>query len=158
MENHIAVSNYFIQKSMNDGSELTPMKLVKLAYLSHGWHLALSKGDGEPLLGEFIYAWKYGPVVRSIYNIFKSYGKSRISSVQMDNEGKIPSIIDNDVKTLLDKVWDIYKNYSGPQLSTLTHESGSPWDTIWNMDGGKHRLDAVIPNQLIRDYYRQKIQ
>ena len=157
METTIAISNYFIQKSMNDGSELTPMKLVKLAYLAHGWHLALSEGDGEPLLSEFVYAWKYGPVVRSVYNMFKEYGKSRISSFHVDSEGKIPSVSNDNIKTLLDKIWETYKSYSGPQLSTLTHESGSPWDTVWNVDGGKHRLDAIIPNQLIRDYYRQKI-
>ena len=54
--NAIAVANYFIDKAKADGVPLTHMKLQKLIYFAHGWHLALY---GEPLIDEEIQAWEF---------------------------------------------------------------------------------------------------
>jgi uncharacterized phage-associated protein len=155
MENPIAISNHFIQKSLGDGNELTPMKMVKLAYISHGWYLALN--NAEPLLPEAIVAWKYGPVVQSLYHAFKKYGSERITSIEYDSNGQIPLITNLETKSFLDKMWDVYKGYSGLQLSTLTHQPGTPWDTVWNKEDGKSKQNAVIRNKLIFDFYCQKV-
>lgn len=154
MENTNAVGNYFIRKSLTDGTELTPMKLMKLTYLAHGWHLALSDA-GEPLIPEAIFAWKYGPVIRSVYDSFKKYGRNQITVLEPNAEGQIvfPS---EERNQFLDRIWDVYRQFSGPQLSTITHEPGSPWDIVWNQQGGKSRSNALIPNDTIRDYYRGK--
>ena len=32
----LVVSNFFINKSIEEGVELTPMKLLKLVYITHG--------------------------------------------------------------------------------------------------------------------------
>jgi uncharacterized phage-associated protein len=155
MQNSIAVANYFIKKSLNDGTEVTPMKLVKLVYIAHGWHLALN--NGEPLLPEAVEAWKYGPVVPKIYHTFKKYGGSRITSLEsQDNE--FPNITDPGLVTFLDKVWEIYKNYSGFQLSTLTHQPDTPWDIIWNRENGKSEKIAPIRNLLIEEHYKALAQ
>jgi len=37
---------------------LTPMQVLKLAYIAHGWQLGL---HGRPLINEPVEAWKYGP-------------------------------------------------------------------------------------------------
>jgi hypothetical protein len=36
-ETAAAIANYFIDKALEDDRELTPMKLIKLVYLAHGW-------------------------------------------------------------------------------------------------------------------------
>ena len=72
----IQIANYFIKSSFRTGDELTPMKLIKLTYIAHGWHLGLY--DSE-LIDEPVYAWKYGPVVQSIYQDFKWYGDNQIA-------------------------------------------------------------------------------
>ena len=70
----IAVANFFIQKSIETGLEVTPMKLLKLVYIAHGWSLGLF---GEPLIDEAVVAWTYGPVIPDLYKVLKDYGRDR---------------------------------------------------------------------------------
>jgi len=44
------------------------MKLQKLVYYAHGWHLAL---NNEPLIDEQVECWQYGPVISSLFHEFK---------------------------------------------------------------------------------------
>jgi uncharacterized phage-associated protein len=157
MENPIAIANYFIQKSFDTGVELTPMKLVKLVYIAHGWHLGVAD---SPLISEPVQAWKYGPVVESVYKEFKNYGDQQITQLGTGhwNGLKIgfPSA-SNDKQEFLDKVWDVYKDYNGLQLSTLTHQTGTPWHQVWIQQGGQNVRAAIIPNDVIKQHYKNKI-
>jgi uncharacterized phage-associated protein len=152
MQDPLSIANYFINKSFSQGVAVTPMKLVKLVYIAHGWHLGITK---EPLLTEVAEAWKYGPVIPSVYHSYKSFGNQPIT--------KITTLIDSNqvndaaVKLLLDKVWDIYSKYDGVQLSALTHKQGTPWDIVWNQKGGKYHNGAIIPNDLIASHYKEII-
>ncbi len=51
----------------DDAVLLTPLHLQKVLYYCQGWHLALL---GEPLFRQPIEAWKNGPVVRDVYDLF----------------------------------------------------------------------------------------
>ena len=51
--------------------QTTPMHIIKLVYLSHGWMLGL---HDTPLLWEPVEAWQYGPVVPSVYHLYKGWG------------------------------------------------------------------------------------
>jgi uncharacterized phage-associated protein len=156
MESPIAVANYFIQKSFDTGKLLTPMKLVKLVYIAHGWHLALYD---EPLLDEGVQAWMYGPVVNSVYHAFKSYGNGQITSLKSVLSGGralTPQVTEN-IKPFLDKIWDVYGDLNGLQLSTLTHQPQTPWDIVWNQQGGKDSKSAIIANDTIKEHYKKKV-
>ena len=59
-----------------DGRSLTPMQLIKLSYIAHGWTLAILD---NPLFKDIVEAWRYGPVVPDIYHRYKKFGYSRIS-------------------------------------------------------------------------------
>ncbi len=151
----IAVANHFIKKSFESGTRLTPMQLVKLVYIAHGWYLART---GEPLLSDAVEAWKYGPVIPKLYHQFKQYRDSPITSMAMVmGEGQFfaPEITDPSVAAFLDSVWDVYKNFDGIQLSTLTHQDGTPWFQVWRDQKGFETRGAVIPNQLIKNHYEQ---
>lgn len=154
MEQPLAVANYFIEKALSDGTELTPMKLVKLTYIAHGWYLALS--DGKPLISDSVQAWKYGPVVPEVYHRFKRYGSGPITSVEQ-RLGATPSVSDPKITKFLDRIWNVYGKYTGLQLSTLTHRPGTPWDIVWNQNNGKNSLDVTIPNGIIEDHYKSKM-
>jgi uncharacterized phage-associated protein len=53
-----AVADRFRELS---GNTLTPLQLLKLAYIAHGWSFPIRK---QGLIGERIEAWQYGPVSR----------------------------------------------------------------------------------------------
>lgn len=155
METPLAISNYFINKANSLGAELTPMKLLKLVYLSHGWYLGLN--NGEALIPEFAQAWEYGPVVQSVYDDFKVYQRAQITSLRSDkNTGNYPVVSDPETIKFLNRIWEVYGRYSGGQLSSITHQQGSPWFTVWNDKGGKTGRGVIIPNPLIAEYYKNK--
>jgi uncharacterized phage-associated protein len=138
------IANYFIELSLQTGKELTPMKLVKLVYISHGWYLGLTN---KPLIIEGVQAWKYGPVVTSVYHDFKHYGNQQITSMVISQ---------SDIE-FLNKIWDVYKDMNGLQLSTLTHQKDTPWDIVWNQKDGKKINGALIPNDIIKNHYKAKM-
>lgn len=150
-ESPFAVANYFIEKSAASGVSVTPMKLLKLVYIAHGWSLGLLN---RPLIAEPAQAWKYGPVIESLYQGFRRYGDTRIPGSATVPHAALSS--DPIVTQLLDQVWAKYSPLSGGQLSSLTHQPGTPWYIVWHEQGGKNRLNAPIPNSLIEQHYKEK--
>jgi uncharacterized phage-associated protein len=148
-QSSFAIANYFILKAAETNIPLTPMKLIKLVYIAHGWYLALA---GKPLLREPIEAWKYGPVIESLYHAFKRYGNTALplsaatDAVITDNEH-------NDITRLLDKVWEKYSKLTAAQLSTITHQPETPWSQVYNPNG----LNIIIPDDIIRKHYQDKL-
>ncbi len=146
----VQVARYFIQKSIDEGNPLTNMKVLKLVYIAHGWYLGIT---GKPLINEAVEAWKYGPVIRSLYERFKVFGARPITTIPNEKVDFTNQTEDLDFKVFLDKIWDVYKGFTARQLSTLTHEMGSPWDLTINKNGGQ----GIIPNDLIEKYYRSRM-
>ncbi|CAZ98719.1 Genetic Element Protein A [Zobellia galactanivorans] len=157
MYNPITIANYFIYKSIDEGVPITPMKVLKLVYIAHGWHLGLKD---RPLLTEQTEAWKYGPVVESVYRAFKDFGKNDIDKIRFfsirDKKEFVELTSNNNDVQFLEKIWNTYKSYSGIQLSSLTHLPNTPWDVTWNKNGGSLMNGAIIPNSLIKEYYTKK--
>jgi uncharacterized phage-associated protein len=152
-----AVANYFIQKSFDQGVSLSQMKLLKLVYIAHGWHRGYF---GVNLINDAVEAWQYGPVIPDLYRKIKHYGRSRIDApidgfgLAGDEKNLLPH---PQTVELLDQVWSAYRDYSAIQLSSITHQKGTPWDEIWNKDGGSPYEGSLIPNELIETYYKNKI-
>lgn len=160
----IAVANYFLDLAKSAGQEITPMKMQKLVYFAHGWHLAIF---GTPLIQEEVMAWRYGPVISPLYHGFKKYGKSAITDhavdivFDKDENGDIdimsgrfitprPENMGPEVKDLLKAVLESYGKLSAIQLSELTHAPDSPWSRVW---GGVSSRNTPIPNEEIKKYF-----
>jgi uncharacterized phage-associated protein len=156
MYNAVAVANYFVQRALMDNADMTPIKLVKLTYIAHGWYLAITAG--KPLIGEAVVAWRYGPIIQSVYHAFKKYGREQITSLEFDYCNRIATIEDRKAKEILDRVWSVYKDFTGPQLSALTHRTGSPWDKVRHLDDGKSLVIAIISNESIYAFYRTRVK
>ena len=123
------------------------MQLLKVSYISHGWSLGLC---GSPLFKDDVEAWKYGPVIPGVYHKYKKFGYSHITARTKDlreSLGKIPHAI-------MSRVVEVYGKYDGLYLSSLTHQPNSPWDLTIKKDGE----GAIIPNDVIKDYYRKLSQ
>lgn len=144
----LSVANYFVHKSLETGIELTPMKVLKLVYIAHGWHLALYD---EPLINETVQAWKYGPVVPSVYGSFRQFGNKQITMTAPIQSG----LLDGNKSAFLDRIWDVYKNYNGIELSAITHKPGTPWDIEWNQNNGKLFLGFPMSNDIIKAHYKE---
>lgn len=152
--NASTVANHFLAKASAEGVPLTPMQLIKLVYIAHGWHLGYFK---RPLINEDIHAWKFGPVIDSIYHQVKSFGNSPVTQFLQMPVGAPPVVEDPNSRALLDNVWASYRQYNGLQLSTMTHQPNTPWDLTWNGKGGKFQRSAVIPDAIIQQHYEQLI-
>jgi uncharacterized phage-associated protein len=155
MENTLSIANYFLIKAWESGDHVTPMKILKMVYIAHGWHLGLFD---EPLLPEPVQAWKYGPVVESVYHTFKGFGKAQVTELAFDHsDNDYYKINDKKHIPLLDKIWEVYGSYSGVELSAMTHQEGTPWFYVWEKCNGKYNAGAIIPNDVIERHYKQKI-
>ena len=154
----LAIANYFIEKAPPDS--VTPMKIQKLVFLAHGWHLGVT---GKPLVDdEYAEAWMYGPVFPSLYHAFKRYGSDPIQESATDidvNEDGLwavytPGVKEDDQNTVqcLDKIREVYGKMTGAKLSAITHASSSPWRAA--RDKGAHVRNTHIPNADVQKYYR----
>lgn len=142
----IKVANEFLRVA--SGSEpsqrLTPLQLIKLVYIAHGWSLHFYR---RPLVNEPVQAWQYGPVIPTLYNAIKEYRASPVSArIAGDAD---PQQLDVEDQRLIEAVFRAYGHLSGTQLSNMTHVANSPWSSIW-MSRGRN---AVIPNDVIADHY-----
>jgi len=162
-----AVANRFLDIADAAKKPLCPMKLQKLTYFAHGWHLAFKDA---PLINEMVEAWTYGPVVPSLYHEFKEFGRSPIDerATRSRLEGSKLKILTptleegpadclNFAKSLLDQVWTVYGKYSAFQLSNMTHAPGTPWHQIWQEHKGQLPRGIDIPQDRIRDYFKAKL-
>lgn len=143
----LTIATYFLEKDQY--KTITPMKIIKLVYIAHGWYMALK--DGNALINEKAEAWKYGPVIPTLYERFRNYGNKVIDSKpQIDI-----STISQEDKEVLDDVWNNYGNKSGIQLSGKTHEPNTPWSKVWEKAKETTRKeDLIIPNELIMQHYK----
>lgn len=150
----LAVANYFVTRGVNEGKLVDPMKLQKLVYFAHGWHLAI---HGQPLLDERVEAWQYGPVIPSIYHAVKRHGAGPIDFpiFQLARTGPVPpTVTDPGVLRLLGRVWEVYREYSGPDLSKMAHDPQGPWHGVWEGDAQRGKVKGVdIPDGIIREYF-----
>lgn len=154
----IAVANQFLDLAAHDSISLDPMKLQKLVYFAHGWHLAIV---GEKLITEPVEAWKWGPVIPFLYYNLRKYGMQVITEfleVETLFSSFIPKIkeCDENIKSLdvIRQTWDEYKNFSGIQLSNFTHIKESPWRNLYDKYGEHIPYHAkIIDNNAIRKYF-----
>jgi uncharacterized phage-associated protein len=162
-----AIANYFLTMANDRKELLSPMKLQKLVYFANGWYLALK---GEPLIDEQVEAWKFGPVIPSLYAEFQRFGdqpiteKAELVVTEIDGwktcmrsfEPCVDDIPDQAdfTKAFLDRIWETYGGYTAIQLSNETHRSGSPWDSVSKHYHGAIPRRTEIPARLMKKYFR----
>lgn len=102
---------------------LTNLKLNKLVYFCQ---VECLRECGEALFTDDMEAWRCGPVSRSVYEAFNSYGKRPIS----EPFGVAPS---NPVaKRIVSRVLSSYGNLSTFDFVTLSHREGGAWKDVYS--------------------------
>jgi uncharacterized phage-associated protein len=156
----IAAANEFIELGLAEPTFAPdPMKLQKLLFYAHAWHLAL---NNEPLFDEDFEAWPWGPVVRNVYIETKDFYNNIITSKlkELVTTESAPyfsasSVESPKTKAFIRSVWESHKTYSGIQLSNATHRDGEPW-TIVKEQYGSLSGKPTISNEIISNVFKQK--
>lgn len=141
----LAVADAILKIAKAKGISLTPMQLVKLAYIAQGWSLGVR---GKDLFQNRIEAWQYGPVIPDLYHATKSYGRSPIPPTAIGDVNDIR--VNGDDKQFLEEVFSKYGHLDGISLSYITHKAGTPWTQVYQ-PGVRY---IPIPNELIAQHYR----
>lgn len=138
----------------------THTKLEKLTYFCYADYLCKYN---KKLFNDKIYAFKYGPVVKSIYNKYKRsnyelYGNPEITidekNIEINKKYKMPVksriIASNDGIEKINSIDDTLKNYGQYNADTLiaiTHKEGTPW-TI--NDKGKKPYKEISDDDILK--------
>ena len=151
------IANYLLDWGERQNIDITQMKLLKLFYFCYGYYL-LEKS--RPLTKNDFEAWEYGPVSRSLRKEFGQFKARKITSRAFitdifTGESRLadPTMVTSNDRTFLNNILEIYGKYSGPHLSNLTHEKGSPWDIIWNGREKRARIGLRITDTDILNHF-----
>ena len=121
-------------------SDMTPMKLQKLLYYCQGYALALT---GGPLFAEPIVAWRYGPVVKSVYDEYKAY---KGACLPFELAAELPSI-DECAKSIAGLVMRDKAKYSALELVRMTHGEKA-WREAWEEEESESSPFPNVPLSL----------
>ena len=134
------------QYILNKRGELSAMKLQKLCYYSHAWHLVWEE---RPLFSEEIQAWANGPVVRALYAAHR--GQFRVSTMPEYTNAN-PEALSGDEISSIEAVLDFYGDLTAHQLSELTH-SERPWQAAREGLPAGARSEKVISDIDMAAFY-----
>jgi uncharacterized phage-associated protein len=135
----LTAARYFIIKAYEESmeAEITNMKVQKLLYYSQCLHLALYD---EPLFEEEIQAWRYGPVCPKAYRFYSYFEENQLPIPSKE----ILSEISDEIKNLLEEVWQYFGSYHAYYLSNMTHGE-FPWKKARkNLSSQASSTEAII--------------
>lgn len=144
----LRLASELIRREKTKGKSLTNLSLQKLAYFCHGWHLAIFDA---PLVDEAFEAWRFGPVLPSVYHKLKVFSSNWIPSDYPLVLSEAPLDTTSEASKLIDRVLEVYGNYSGFDLVNLSHHSDGPWSSVWQGGG---LSSSVIDDESIKQYFK----
>lgn len=118
----------------------TNLKLQKLLYYAQGIHLAVFD---EPLFGDEIHAWSYGPVVESVYQRFKSFGADPIRvDFHVPND-----VLNLEIRHFLLNIFQYFGAYPAVKLMQFTHAE-TPWKSA--------TPNAIIAKETLKMFFKTR--
>lgn len=143
----IDISRYFVGKD----NELTEIQIQKLVYYAYCWYIIVNNSNknniSKKLFKERPEAWIHGPVFRTLYNKMKCDKNLFLLDDKYNNS------LNDDIKSFLDKIFDVYGKYSGNQLEEIA-KSETPWIIARNGLSNKVKSKNKINDIVIYQYYK----
>jgi uncharacterized phage-associated protein len=118
------IARYFIANPQGE-QDISHLKIQKLMFFAQAVHLGM---HGVPLFADNILRWKYGPVVRRVYDEYKVHREKSIPPVDPVDQTKYSAA----TRRFLDGVFAIYGHMSGGALLELSHQTRSWKETAEN--------------------------
>lgn len=136
-----SIAAYIVSKSKEIKKPVDNLKLQKLLYYAQGLSYI---ENGDPLFEDEIYAYMYGPVVKNVYELYRKNVGANI--YRIENEEYIEDLDENS-KTILDRIIETFKNYTSWDLVIKTHYE-EPWS--------KTLQSTIISKDKIRVFFENK--
>lgn len=134
------IAKYIINWCNDNSIRITNLKLQKLLYFLQG---EIVKRTGNQLIREDFYAWKLGPVIPEVYNVFSMYSSSTIPKQKISHD------LEPQLKSHINDVLSKYARRSAWDLVDLSH-CQDPWKYNYQIFGDR----AIIPFKSIEDYFK----
>lgn len=139
----LAVSQYILDLVAKSNTPyITPMKLLKLVYIAHGYMLGK---HGTPLLTEDVYAFEYGPFVKSVYEAIRHYRSQDIVHVKLTHN----IILNDQEKEVIEDVVNTYAKFDVVLIAAAILQEDSPWSMARSLSED----NPIISNDLIKHFY-----
>lgn len=136
---------YIVQENYEAGDIISNLKMQKLLYYAQGYFLASYK---TPLFLDRIEAWKYGPVVKSVYDRFAKYERLAIDFKELENYNA--SIYTKEHLDFLPFIFNKYNSLSAWELVQKTHNE------IWKEYFSEYNTNE-IPIDKIQEFFIKKL-
>lgn len=134
--------------------DMTLLKLIKMVYVAHGYHLAILDA---PLVSGGVEAWEKGPVIPRIYaaamfllppHLRKLPLRASLFSMFVETMFPVLARMNDSSVEIIDKVNEVFGALDGERLSRATHAPSSPWNDVYEEGKQVRMADA-----LIREHY-----
>lgn len=135
----IDVAKYLVSYCTNKDMPISNLQLQKILYFLQ---LFYWKKTSNWLFNEEFAAWRYGPVISEVYNIYYGYGGAKICK----EYGK--SVISLEDCMILKPMIDKLSKKNPWDLVELTHKDNTPWSRVYDNGKGEY---AIIPKGLIAE-------
>ena len=134
------------------GWKVSNLAMHKILYLAHMFYMGRREDHSLLIVGEKFEAWKYGPVLPTLYHHVKFFGKDPVTDVFYSNniveEGPAADMIKEASEALA---------HAKPGVLVMnTHKPGGAWDKNYK----RREKSIVIPDQDIlkeyKDFYAKR--
>lgn len=156
-----SLANLILDWADELGASITPMKLQKLVYYCHADFLVAT---GAPLIRQEFEAWKYGPVVPSLFQEFKSNGAApictrafRFDPISCSREEAAPCNL-GQTEPIVRETFTAYVRHTASVLSNMSHSEEGPWAEALRRFGAGSAQGRSIENHVIARHHKRPIR
>lgn len=149
-------ANFIVYLHLSKSEPITQLRLYKLLYFAHGWHLA---ERAQQLVWNAFEAWEHGPVIKVVRDCFCRFGEDDIDSfasmfdLRAGDVVELPHRLQASDEAFVAQVVSAYSDYSAKQLSLITHAKGSPWEQVWRAGKPVGRFGLrLTDHEILRDF------
>jgi uncharacterized phage-associated protein len=139
------IAKYIIAVAHENGDVVTNLKLQKLLYYAQAWYMV--HNNGRKLFSDDIEAWKFGPVIREVYEQYKRFARNPIDDEA--DEKDITRLEPNDRK-FMDEFLAEFMDYSALSLVNMIHNE-APWKEAF--DENDSMASNIISTDSMYSYY-----
>lgn len=146
-EKLINATRYFAKHTKYCGKT----KLLKLLYFLDFCHF---KATGKSVTGLEYYAWKRGPVPRSLFDEFDNMQPDLKEAIDIVKIGDFQKVVPkgkfngtcftNREKMLLEGLSSVFKDHKAKDMIEATHLKNSPWQKTLKEKGRDKKIDYML--------------